>query len=300
LDLILATGKSARLSPSSVVRTEELLVAIDVEDRGVRGSAGDANVRLASSVRPEWLLDLYPDRLELTDELAWNATNERVERTSRLAFGAVVLDETRIPAPPGPEATKILAQAIEASGAQEFLRNDAMTELAERIALVARYCPSATLPAEDAASLQRTVLALAEGRTSFRELRELDLTSALVESLGTDVVRLLEREVPRNLRLPGGRTVPVHYEPGKPPWIEARLQDFFGMVVGPSICKGRLFVTLHLLAPNGRAVQVTTDLKGFWERHYSGIRRELCRRYPRHAWPEDGRNAEPPKPRGRA
>jgi len=83
----------------------------------------------------------------------------------------------------------------------------------------------------------------------------------------------------------------VQYVAGQPPWIESRLQDFFGMQAGPSVCSGRVPLTLHLLAPNQRAVQVTADLAGFWERHYPSIRRELQRRYPRHAWPEDGRVA---------
>jgi ATP-dependent helicase HrpB len=71
------------------------------------------------------------------------------------------------------------------------------------------------------------------------------------------------------------------------------LQDFFGMKEGPSVCGGRVPLTLHLLAPNQRPVQVTTDLAGFWERHYPSIRRELCRKYPRHAWPEDAQKPAP-------
>jgi len=78
-----------------------------------------------------------------------------------------------------------------------------------------------------------------------------------------------------------------------------RLQDFFGMRTGPAICRGRVPLTLHLLAPNYRAVQVTSDLAGFWQKHYPAIRRELGRRYSRHAWPEDGATATPPPPRPR-
>ena len=81
----------------------------------------------------------------------------------------------------------------------------------------------------------------------------------------------------------------MNYGIGKPPWIESRLQDFFGMTVTPKICAGRIALTVHLLAPNGRAVQVTQDLAGFWQNHYPAIRRELQRRYHRHAWPELGR-----------
>jgi ATP-dependent helicase HrpB len=85
----------------------------------------------------------------------------------------------------------------------------------------------------------------------------------------------------------------------RPPWIESRLQDFFGMRDGPRLAGGRVPLVLHLLAPNQRAVQVTSDLSGFWERHYPALRRELMRRYPRHAWPEDPLRAQPAAPRGR-
>ena len=106
----------------------------------------------------------------------------------------------------------------------------------------------------------------------------------------------LGRLAPERVTLPGGRGVPVHYEAGKPPWIESRLQDFFCMARGPAVADGAVPLTLHLLAPNQRAVQVTTDLAGFWDRHYPALRRELGRRYPRHAWPEDPRTAPAPPP----
>ena len=89
----------------------------------------------------------------------------------------------------------------------------------------------------------------------------------------------------------------VNYEADRSAWIESRLQDFFGLAQGPSVAGGAVPLTLHLLAPNLRAVQVTTDLAGFWERHYPALRRELGRRYPRHSWPEDPRHATPPAPR---
>src|SRR5262249_50226235 len=102
-----------------------------------------------------------------------------------------------------------------------------------------------------------------------------------------------ERLAPDRLTLPGGRSVRVDYAAGQSPSLASRLQDFFGLAEGPRL--GGVPVTLHLLAPNQHAVQVTTDLAGFWQRHYPGIRRELMRRYPKHAWPEDPLHAEPPK-----
>jgi ATP-dependent helicase HrpB len=121
------------------------------------------------------------------------------------------------------------------------------------------------------------LVALCEGRTSFKELEAADLAGAIRPGR-------LTQAAPDSLRLPGGRQVKVHYEPGKPPWIESRLQDFFGMRETPRI--GGAPVVVHLLAPNHRPVQVTSDLAGFWERLYPQVRKELSRRYPKHKWPE--------------
>jgi ATP-dependent helicase HrpB len=79
----------------------------------------------------------------------------------------------------------------------------------------------------------------------------------------------------------------VHYELDRPPWIASRLQDFFGLPRGPAVAAGRVPLVLHLNAPNQRPLQVTQDLTGFWQRHYPDLRRQLMRRYPKHAWPED-------------
>ena len=96
----------------------------------------------------------------------------------------------------------------------------------------------------------------------------------------------LDEIAPTHLRLPSGRQTRIHYDPGKPPWIASRLQDFFGMRETPRIGSHKTPVVVHLLAPNQRAVQMTADLAGFWERLYPQVRRELMRKYPRHAWPE--------------
>jgi ATP-dependent helicase HrpB len=96
----------------------------------------------------------------------------------------------------------------------------------------------------------------------------------------------LQEIAPLRIRLQNGRQTKVRYEQGKPPWIASRLQDFFGMRDTPRIGFNRTPLVVHPLAPDHRAVQTTTDLAGFWERLYPQVRRELMRRYPKHAWPE--------------
>ena len=291
-DLILANGRTARLSEQSVVHDALLMVAIDAEERPGRGSV----VRRASAVDENVLFELAGDAIEARDEYEFVSTSERVERVSSLRLGAVVLDETRTLAPPSPETAKVLLEAARAAPSR-FLRSEPALLLAARWALLAEHFPTAGLDPDPERLLERGLLAAAEQTNSFAELEAGGWLSLTVSSLSREQQRLFENEVPERLHLGNGRSVEVHYEPGKPPWIESRLQDFFGARKTPQILGGRVALTVHLLAPNQRAVQVTSDLDGFWERHYPAVRRELMRRYPRHAWPEDGRTATPPPPK---
>jgi ATP-dependent helicase HrpB len=97
----------------------------------------------------------------------------------------------------------------------------------------------------------------------------------------------LERFAPSSVVLKSGRRVKIQYESGKPPWMESRIQDFFGMKETPKVGGGEVNVVMHLLSPAKRPVQVTSDLAGFWKNHYPQLRKELSRRYPRHPWPEN-------------
>jgi ATP-dependent helicase HrpB len=112
--------------------------------------------------------------------------------------------------------------------------------------------------------------------------------------LGRREAQALAELAPESATLPGGRRLSITYSAGAPPFAESRLQDFFGMREGPRLAGGRAPLVLHLCAPNQRAVQVTTDLAGFWTKHYPAIAKELRRKYPRHSWPDDPANADPP------
>ena len=271
-EVLLASGGAALL-PLELRGLPELLVAVEAEERRERGRSR-VLVRIASGVEPEWLLDSSREETALV----WSEERERVEQVSRLLYDELVLEESWRPG----RSPEILLQ--HASGIPD-------PELVQR--LLARTQLAApevrALTDADIASARRS---LAESASSLRELREADFVSAL---LTPQQRAALDRLAPEQITLPGGRRVKVEYALGQPPAIRSRLQDFFGLRKGPSICNGRVPLTLHLLAPSGRAQQVTQDLAGFWERHYPAVRRELMRKYPRHAWPEDGATASPPR-----
>jgi ATP-dependent helicase HrpB len=304
-EVVLVGGGSARLDPASVVRQAELLVAVDAEARrGDRrpagapgGSRAEARVRVASLVTQEMLLDLFPEALAYDEAVGWNAQAERVEATERLRYQDLVLEERRAARPDASLVAARLFEEARARGARAFAPEGALDLVLARLALVARHAPALGIEPPGEADLVAVLRDACEGRRSFAELREADLPGLLLGRLPGPVRAALDRLAPERITLPGGRGVRVSYQADRPPWIESRLQDFFGLAQGPAVAGGAVPLTLHLLAPNQRAVQVTTDLAGFWERHYPALRRELGRRYPRHAWPEDPRHATPPAPR---
>jgi ATP-dependent helicase HrpB len=296
---LLAAGGSAELG---LEQTGDWLVAVDVvEDRksGRGGLSGRAPVvRLSSRIEPDWVLDLFADRVVEIDRRAFDPRTERVERTTGLAFGALALDARTEPAPPDEETARLLAAAALARGIDKLPGGEAIPALLQRITFAREAAPEAPLPSLGADAVSELVRLACVGRNSFAELATpgADLGSAVLSALPHEARRALDMLAPVHVTLSGGRTVPVHYDPTSPPWIESRLQDFFGTRAAPAIGGGRVPLTVHLLAPNGRAVQVTRDLAGFWTQHYPALRRELGRRYPRHAWPEDGATARPPAP----
>ena len=283
-ELLLAEGGSALLSPASTVTGCDFLVAVEAEDRRDQKMP---MVRIASGVEPGWLLDLFPERVRERRELTWNRQAERVERLSALTFGAIAIEESR-GAPEAGEAGSLLADKAWEAGVARFAPDGDVEALQARVQFASAHGP---LPALGPEHLRAALRELAEGLRSFAELENATagggLTRALERQLPPGAARLLEDIAPARVRLPGGRQARVNYEPNQPPWIASRLQDFFGLRETPAVARGEVPLVVRLLAPNQRPVQVTTDLAGFWSRLYPQLRKELARRYPRHAWPED-------------
>jgi ATP-dependent helicase HrpB len=300
-EVILSGGGSATIPDSCSVQNAGYLVAIDAGERVVAGGKKTI-IRLASAVEPEWLADLFGDRLVERTGYIWNPTLKRVDGYSTINYDALPLVEGK----PGEiganaETERILLREASAMGVAFFDRDGRAASTTAKIATVALAFPELKGAGADIAMTDQEILAAAcSGRRSFRELEGLDFGELVASRHGGNMRELLRRNTPEKLALPNGRSVPIHYEAGKPPWIESYLQDFFGMAVTPTVCSGRVAITVNLLAPSRRPVQVTSDLAGFWRNHYPSIRKELCRKYPRHKWPEDGGSSKPPELRRRS
>jgi ATP-dependent helicase HrpB len=290
-DLVFADGGSAALSDESVVHDEPLMIAVDAEERrAIRAGTpvGQVLVRMASAVEPEWLVELYPERVVGVRSLRWNPAAGRVEEVSVTSFGQLRLEEAVRSAERSEDAARMLAEAVLARGLRDFPDSAALPALRARLALAAEQFAGALFPEPGEEFVAAAVSRACAGRRSLSELSGASLGASLLLALTPEQRRLLDRELPESVQLRGGRRVRVRYETGRPPWIESRIQDFFGMTTLPRLCGGRIQPAAHLLAPSRRPVQVTCDLAGFWKNHYPAIRKELQRRYPKHHWPEPG------------
>jgi ATP-dependent helicase HrpB len=273
-------GRGVRVADSSAVRNAPLFLAVDVD----RGGA-EAIVRQASAVERDWL---PADRLALRTEVEFDAASGRVIARRRIYWEDLLLEESPAALPDGDEAAAVLAAAAAESLDAVFPWDDAETaDYVNRVRCLAQWMPELELPAFDTAALQAVLPRVCHGCRSLDELRKAPWLAHLQAALTPEQQRVLAREAPQRIEVPSGSRIKLHYEPGKPPVLAVRIQELLGMLETPRVAAGRVPVLLHLLAPNHRPQQVTVDLASFWRTTYHQVRKDLRRRYPKHAWPED-------------
>jgi len=293
---VLVGGRGVALDARSAVRDAPLFLALDLEAR----AGGDALVRLASEVQRAWL---PAERLATRVELAFDGRARRVSAVRRVLFEDLALEESPAPLPEGEEVARCLAAAAaEQLEAALPLREPETVAFLARLRWLAQRRPDVGLPTFDEAGLRAALPGLCAGCRSFDELQRLPLAERLRDTLSPAQRGALERLAPERLALASGSHPRLDYDPARAPVLAVRMQELFGQRETPRVLDGQVRVLLHLLAPNGRPEQVTEDLSSFWANVYPQARRELMRRYPRHAWPEDPLSAAPqrrPRPRAR-
>jgi ATP-dependent helicase HrpB len=267
--VLLSTGSSAEIAGE--IPQYEFMVAADAEDRKDKPLP---LVRMTSRIEPEWLIDLFPANVREETRVVWKRSAERVDAVSVLLYDQLIIQETYGSVPEADAAAALLAEKALEIGIDRFVDIAALDELRARLEFAGLETPDFNEVLRQACS----------GLRSFAELKAMgrNLVTTLAQKFG----KRLNEVAPARIAIPQGRYVKVHYDRGKTPWIASRLQDFFGMRETPRVGPQRTPVVVHLLAPNQQPVQTTTDLAGFWERLYPQVRRELMRKYPKHAWPE--------------
>lgn len=291
------TGGMAELPEESLAAhaTSDFLVVTEVSERREGAGKGRTLVRQATPISADDLLEVFGDAIVGEDEVELDATTGRVVGKSRLRYGELVLEESDGPVTDEEAAGRVLAGAVRERGLEKFIDRDTLEQWRRRIEF--GRAQGLCLRSVDDDAIDEAVAACFYGRRSLGDIDSSTFFANLRGQQDHAELGRLEHVAPEAVSIPGRKRVPVSYEVDRDPWIASRLQDFCGLTDGPRIAEGRVALTLHLQAPNRRAVQVTTDLAGFWERHYPALRKELGRRYPRHPWPEDPTVPLPPRER---
>ena len=299
LRYVLASGRGVRLHEASALIGEPWLVVTDL-----RLEARDSLIHAAAPFDPERLERDYPERFTRARSVRWNADRDAAEAFEERRFDALVLERRSVPVGDADAGPALLA-ALRARGLDALPWSDATRRLRLRVQSLRGWMPELALPDfSDAALLDALETWLAPqlaGKRRLDALTAAELSAALGTKLDHAQRRALDAEAPDALTVPSGMTRKLDYAPDQPPVLAVKLQELFGLADTPRIAAGRVPVTLHLLSPGGRPIQVTRDLRGFWDRTYPEVRKELKGRYPRHPWPDDPWSATPThraKPRG--
>jgi len=297
---VLANGRGARLHERSTLTGHAWLVASDL-----RAEAGDSLLQRAAPVDEAYLRASFPARFRRATELGFDREARAVLAREVERFDAIVLASRHVPTPRDANATAMLLEGLRTLGIEALPWTEPLRQWQARAIDLRAWCPELGVPdlVDPAllATLPQWLGPYVAGVTRVDAIGASTLAEALAAQLDHAQRRALDEHAPVAITVPSGNARRLEYLPGQPPVLAVKLQELFGLADTPRVGKGRIPVTLHLLSPGQRPIQVTQDLRGFWERTYPEVRKELKGRYPRHPWPDDPWNATPTaraKPRG--
>ncbi|WP_291183460.1 ATP-dependent helicase HrpB [Dokdonella sp.] len=287
----LANGRGARLGEASALYGEPWLVVVDL-----RFEARDSLIYAAAPFDPQRLERDFPQRYARARRVRWNRDTRAVEAFEERRFDAIVLERRAVPATPE-DAVPALLAAIRELGLDALPWSEPARELRLRVQSLRAWSPELGLPDfSDTAllrDLERWLAPYLDGKRRLDALQATELSQALAAQLDYEQRRALDAQAPTAITVPSGLERRIAYAADAAPVLSVKLQELFGLADTPRIAGGRVPLTLHLLSPGGKPVQVTQDLKSFWERTYPEVKKELKGRYPKHPWPDDPWTATP-------
>jgi len=296
---LLRNGQGAATDSATLARAE-YLVAAELD-----GDRRESRIWLGASLTETEVLEGFSAQVERQEMVAWDDRAEAVVAAERRQLGAIILSERPL-RDPDPELLRgALLGWIRSAGLGVLPWTESGTELRERLAFLHLLLGAPWPDVSEAALLGALPDWLGPHLTAVRrraDLSRIDLEQALLGMLGWEERRALESLAPTHLSVPTGSRIRLSYADPAAPVLAVRLQEVFGMMETPRVGGGRVAVTMQLLSPAQRPVQVTRDLAGFWRTSYFDVKKEMKGRYPRHYWPDDPLVAEPTrraKPKGR-
>jgi ATP-dependent helicase HrpB len=300
---LLANGRGANLDATHPLARSPFLVAAELS-----GAAASTRILLAAAADEADVLAAAGQRVVESDEIEFDqaAAALRSRRVRRLE--AIVIATAPRAVAPSEEGARLLAEGIARLGLAHLPWSKAQLQLRDRVGFLRAAggdAKDSEWPDLTDGALARTVVEwlapFLVGRTKLSEIGADDLGAALDALLPWSLRRRLDQEAPTHFEAPTGNRHDIDYQVAGAPALHIRVQELFGLTRHPSIANGKLPLTLHLLSPAHRPIQITRDLPGFWKGSWAAVRAEMKGRYPRHPWPDDPASAAPTtraKPRG--
>jgi ATP-dependent helicase HrpB len=286
-------GRAVRVSRDSHLLGSPYLIAVRVD----AGERAEGFVHLAAAVTAEVLREDCAGSIRTVRIVRWDDREKRVRATVEDRLGNIVLS-SRPEAPNDDEVLPILLSEIRKDHRLLSFSREAR-QLQARVTLIRGAFPHEDWPDLSKSALferpQKWLTSSLFGIRTAADFARIDTLHAIKSRLTWDQQRLLEERAPAAVTVPSGSRIKLDYLQGGTPVLAVRLQELFGLADTPTIANGRVRVLLHLLSPAGRPVQVTQDLRNFWNAVYPEVRKELRGRYPRHPWPDDPWHAIPTK-----
>jgi ATP-dependent helicase HrpB len=280
----LVHGRRGVLARESAVQSSPLFVAAEI--REIEGRDREVNTILShgTAIEVDWLKELFPDDIKSDVHVQYDTREKRVLAAELLRFRDLALAAKRIDPPPGDAAARLLADEILAGRLLLPNWDHHVEQWLARLNLLCKECADLQLPAITDEDKKSIIEQLCHGAMSYKDIKEREVKPIVMSWLSAAQRELLDKHAPERLTLPNGRTPKVNYEPGKSPFISLRIQELYDVNQTPKIALGRVPVTVHILTPGMKPIQVTQDLANFWREHYPKIKSELARKYPRHLW----------------
>jgi len=280
----LVHGRRGVLARESVVQQSPLFVAAEIREIEGRDREVNTILSLGTAVEVEWLRELFPDDIKSDVHVQFDAQQKRVLAAELLRFRDLALAAKRIDPPPADAAARLLADEILAGRLLLPNWDHHVEQWLARLNLLCKECADLQLPAITDDDKKAIIEQLCHGAVSYKDIKEREVKPVVMSWLSQSQRELLDKHAPERLTLANGRTPKVNYESGKSPFISLRIQELYDVNQTPKVALGRVPVTVHILTPGMKPIQVTQDLANFWREQYPKIKSELARKYPRHLW----------------
>jgi ATP-dependent helicase HrpB len=280
----LSGGRGGSIGRESVVRDRSLVVAAEIKEIGRTDGEVEVMLGLVSAVEEDWLREMFPADFSESRGLVFEESGRRVLQVEARKFRDLILEERKRDVEAGPETAQVLAQAVLDKKCVWPGWSAEADRLVERLEVVRGWSAGEEWPEWNQEAQRPVLQRQCQGCLTWRQANERSAVGAMQDWLGRKRIQRMGELAPDRVEIAGGKSLKIEYGKGREPRVSGKIQDFYGWEKTPRIGDGQVELTLEILGPNRRPLQVTKDLGSFWRETYPKLKAELARKYPKHEW----------------